>query len=57
MIYSAKQLRNMQSPELETYKATLCLAALTAATYLDREGLHNQILRVNTILNEKGAGY
>lgn len=52
-ILSVNELRHMRSEALETYKARVCLAALSAPTELEREGLRNQVLRVNTILNER----
>ena len=49
---SVRELRQMKIAALETYKARLCLAVLDASTELERETVRNQVLRVNSILNE-----
>ena len=51
-ILSIRELRLMKPLALETYKARLCLAKLSAPTDLAREAVDIQILRVNSILNE-----
>jgi hypothetical protein len=51
-IKSVAELRRMTETELDTYKAEVCLARITAPTELEREQYIQQIDRIISIQNE-----